>query len=334
MAIQPTSIKLMRPTQESDAPSNGGIPSLTARVSGTKNAIFPDVSSDDRTDGAVTIRKSFFKVDADAVPVGSISTVFAFMRGIPDYQYEHSFMYGTDTDTQGSLNWSNALFIGVVTKVNTNQRYIEFKTKTPLNSASELVVFRKSAGAYVRIPDAAITTVTTHTYRVTNLDNTSLFSVNDVVCPYKVFAGGNEVGKEMQLDPRAHTLQVTSSAGTADLTQFFAAPYAMVRCSMVITFVTATSFNFTIPELGINGSGDKGSVLTVYHPEDTTQNPKHVIAGLAASFLGGTFSAGDRVTFKIESGNVPLWLRREVAAGQSALSGEQPFNLGLEYQSS
>lgn len=334
MSVTPSNIVLLKPTQESNEASNGGYPSLVTRVPDTKNAILPDVSSDDRTNGAVTIRKSFFKVDVAALPVDPYENLYAYFQDIADPAYNHDFMFGTDTDTQGSLDWSDASFIGVVTDVDVASGYVEFTTKGDPTLSNDVVGYSKSRGVDTVLQGVTIADQSNGVYRITAGLTVSDWAVGDIICRYRPFTGGNDVTNPANVTPRFHTLAVTSAGGVATLAQLGAAPFAMIRSTINITMVNGTNYNYSIPELGLNGSGDTSTVTTVYHPDDTTQDPKHVLLSIAPVFFSGAFVAGDTISFKSESGSLPLWVRRTVEAGQSVLSGLQHVDLGLTYQTS
>lgn len=67
MAIEKTDIKLMEPKKLDDTLSGGGVITGTEILDGAVNNLFDDISRMDRTQGRVSLRKAFMKVDTATV---------------------------------------------------------------------------------------------------------------------------------------------------------------------------------------------------------------------------------------------------------------------------
>ncbi|WYC17934.1 hypothetical protein [Vibrio phage vB_VneS_J26] len=329
MAIQPSQLAIFKAERNNDQNTNGGRSTLTKIASGVRNGIFSDLQSGSNLGGDVETRKIFIKQDINAPTNAAYNNAFVYMTAIGDPDLFIDLFYGTQTDTQAQATFDN-IMVGRVTAINTGLDRMTLATLTARDTAMKIARYRPSNGTMLVLDNAVVMKQNATTAYLEGIAHTN-FQVGDIITEVVLFKG-NEASKPNDIQPRAHSLAITSG-GTLNLNDVTFAPKAAISIDVNLTFVNTQAFNYSIPSLGLTGSGNVSTDLDVYHPDSITNAPENLLVSIPAIAWGGTWTSASRVSFKIESGSLPVWLRRTIGANPS-LSGQQDVNFALEYQTS
>ncbi|AEH21876.1 VHS1063 protein [Vibrio phage 1] len=329
MAIQPSQLAIFKAERNNDQNTNGGRSTLTKIASGVRNGIFSDLQSGASLGGSVESRKVFIKQDINAPTADAYNNAFVYMTAIGDPGVFIDLFYGTQTDTQGQATFST-IMVGRVTAINTVLNQITLATLTARNTTMKLARYRPSNSTMQTLDNATVAKVDSTTARIDGLSHTD-FQIGDIITEV-VLVKGNEQSNANDLKPRAHSSEITAG-GTLDLSAVSLAPKAAISIDVNLTFVNTQAYNYSIPSLGLTGSGNISTDLNVYHPDSVTNSTENLLLSIPSTAWGGAWTNASRVTFKVESGSIPVWLRRTIAANPS-LSGQQDVNFALEYQTS
>jgi len=320
MAILAGEIKVYNPAANNDTSTNGGRLTGTAKTSGASGNIFPDVSQAERTAGSVKHRKAFIKVDNSANET-LFNTIVFMHKPTPADDYAVMFA-ATQTDQQGDILGSEQIY-GVG---NLNATVLSAVTQIAVQVEDAALVGMFQPGMNVRITDKpsalgagneeylvintidsvvsdvvtmTFTTALANGYSSANTFVASGISVGDLVGSYTSFVVTS--GLSGTYDDTGNPVIVDSIAG--------------VEQNWTLTFTSATAFNCTGDTLGSLGSG---TVSGDFAPNNTDFSRPYFT--LASAGFGGTYQAGDTITFTTSPAAAGLWFKRTVPAGAAALS--------------
>ncbi|QNJ59184.1 hypothetical protein [Vibrio phage vB_ValS_PJ32] len=327
MTIQASQLALYKANRNNDQNTNGGYQSLTKLANGVRNGLFSDLQSGPGLPGATEIRKVFIKQDLTNQSNSAFGDCLVFLKDIGDPGIFIDLALGTATDTQANADF-NSIITGRVTKVESTQ--ITIKTKTTKGGSIDLIRYRKSNDSNLKVMGATANPQMNNETIISGVTGSD-FQVGDIVTEI-VLAESTDPNSPLNLKPRVFGQAITSG-GTLDDAAIRLTPRAAISLTVNITFVNQTSYSYSIPEMGISGSGATDATCTAYHPNNVGFTPTDILFEIPASAWGGVWSSASRVTFKIESGAIPLWIRRTIDVNPT-MTGQQALDFSLEYLTS
>lgn len=321
MTIVASELKTYRSMVVSDASSNGGLMSDVEVVSGVSANLFPNASSTDRANGAVHYRKLFFKcanaagqtlinprIWQDSNTSGQDRVVFfpGSQRNTQSAITGVEPLYGMGTLSAGVAIGAQTLVVEVEngpTSIFRNGGLIRVSDKeTPIAAGNEFW------GRLDAVPVVAGNLVTLH-----------------LESPLPVgFLGGSKVSSVYEaanLEPSMSGPSVSSLAGTlAPIWEDFLSVNGIgtVEQNWQLTFTSGTAFDISGDTLGVVGSGNVSSIVGPVHP-----GLGYPYFGILPGLWGGTFVAGDTVTFTTHPAATAVWLRRTIPIGTAAQSNNR-----------
>ncbi|AUR95998.1 hypothetical protein NVP1215B_080 [Vibrio phage 1.215.B._10N.222.54.F7] len=326
MAIQPSQLILIQAERNDDTPNNGGRSTLNQIYNGFRNGIFSDLQSGASLGGDTETRKVFIKQDLTTLTASPYSDAFVFMKDTGADDVFIDLTYGTATDTQATAFFNSAV-VGRVVNVDAVNLKVTIKSLISRSVTADIIRYRKSNDTSLKVLGADIVSISATETEVRGI-NPSDFKVGDIITEIN-YATGDKLNAQ-DLQPSVHDVQVTSG-GTLDKNLMEFSPRAAINMAVELTFVNLQSYNYSIPSLGLTGSGNIANDLTIYHPDSITNPPSDILLKIPAAAFSGTWSNASRVTILIESGAVPLWIRRTIGQNPT-LSGLQDLDFSLEYQ--
>lgn len=329
MTIEANELALFRATRNSDQSNNGGRVSLTTIASGVRNGIFSDLESGAGLANQVQARKVFIKQNLNAIEDSAYNTAFVYLKDIGDDDVYIELAYGTETDTQATPDY-NAIMTGRVESVNSGANTVNVDTTQAKNGTIDLVRWRQSDQTMVVVENVTSANIGGNIARLSGLD-VSQFQPGDVVTQ-RVYAQSGDTADQQNLAPRALEPAIISG-GTLDRTLITFAPRAAISFTISLTFLNTQSFTYSIPSLGLTGTGSVADDLVINHPDSVSNSVNDRMLTIPASAWGGSFTNASRVTLQVISGSIPVWLRR-VINNSPTISGQQNVNFSLDYQTS
>lgn len=324
MTILASNLGVFKARTNNDLAGNGGRASLTKLNDASKNSIFSDLESSASIANDVETRKVFIKQNLANISTSEFSNAYAYLRELGDDDVLYSMGYGTATDTMNGATLD--LVVGRVVSVSPN---VVVKTLAPKSGVTSLVRYRPSTNSLITVDNVSLTSGSNQV-TLSNI-TASDFAVGDIITE-KVYATSRDGSSPLNLKPRVYGVSVTNGS-TFDETLITFAPKAAVAVDVTLDFINTSAYSWSIPDLGMSGSGSVDSDLKVYHPNAPSQADEYLILSIPAAAFSGAWASTSLISFSIESGNVPLWFRRTISDSPS-ISGIQPFNFGLEYATS
>lgn len=294
---------------------NGGRMSATAIADGVKNALFPDVTQAMRDAGATTWRKVFIHMaNGDTT---AMTDARACLAG-PSPAGTYVLIYpGTASDTEADITSSYRPYgVGTMTEaINPGATSIILAGEDPEAYAIEQP-FR--VGDAIRIAEGAAEHFDTLLNVVYNVDNTITLTLQTGVG--QSFTAAAVVTSLVQASSIAASvdgLSVTSTAGTLDPAGIELTNKGAIEETWTLTFTTATDYTLTAVGLGEVGTGNTASDLAPINPDMAVP-----YLTLRSTGFGGTFAAGDGVTFSTRIAALPLWYKRVTPPGTSTAAND------------
>ncbi|MFN3980152.1 MAG: hypothetical protein ACK4SA_07205 [Caldilinea sp.] len=308
---------------DSTPAQNGGRMASALLVSGVKNNLFPDVSQAERLAGSVKWRKAF--VHVHSAQDTALLNVRLFLDALTPAGDFVLFQPGTQSDTQNQISGrlygvgtlyapasAGASQIQIVCEHNA-----EYATLQPFRVGDVLrIADRPSVGGAGNEEWATISAIAygadfatvdlasplLNGYGTANTVLSSVFEVASVV--------GTVSG-----------VAVTSAGGnfnSATVGNLIAHNKGAVAENWTLTFTGATTYTVTGTSVGALAS--TGSTSADYAPVNpSTGTPYFTIKALG---WGGTFQAGNTMTFTTTPAAIPIWYRRQVPAGTFSLAND------------
>lgn len=326
MTILASQIGVFKARNNNDASNNGGRSTPTKLATSSKNSVFSDLENSGNIAGDTETRKLFIKPDLESLTSSAFANAYAYLREIGDEDIRYHMGHGTASDTMGGATFD--IMVARVQSISGST--VVARTPVSKSGTLDLVRYRPSNGSTVVIENATVTVDTSTRVSITGVD-VSLFDVDDVLTE-RVYFNSRDNADDRNLKPRVFGASVTSG-GDFDTSFISFAPKAALSVDVLLDFTNSVAYSWSIPSLGLSGTGDINNDLTVYHPDATTQNDASTILKIESNAFSGSWSSTSSVNFSIESGSIALWFRREITSSPS-ISGAQPFNFGLEYATS
>lgn len=292
---------------------NGGRMTAILSASGVKNNLLPDVSNTGRLAGETRWRKAFIHV-ASAVdtPLTDVRIYIAEPTAGGDAV---TLAPGTQTDAEDQIA---GRAYGVVRGDVTGG--ITSLAATLEAGIAALQPFR--AGDTVAITQGASVdwkTLTAATYSGDTVTLTFDAPLAGGGIPMPAFIAS--VIRVPSVQASISNWTETSAAGTYDELNFgnaVAHNLGSIEQNWTITFTSATEFTCT---------GDIVGALRIGNITGTYSEPNPALQSVPYFTLrptgwGGTWAAGDRITFRTSPASIPLWYRRDVPAGIAGIAND------------
>lgn len=332
MSINANELVWRLPANVSDAGSNGGRMTAVASPTNVKNNIWPDVPQAERSAGSTKYRKMFIHVANDDDLALIQARVFV-ETGTPGDDVVTIFP-GTFTDTQANITGTERLYgcgklnanvsagattITLLTEdaarnyIRANDKIrISDKTDVDALTGNEQIVTVAPGGvSYVgNVATINITSPLSYAFSATNTRVASMYEAGDVVGTVANFVKTSVSGT---YDTAGNPVRVDSIAG--------------IEQNWTITFTSATAFNCVGDTVGSVGSGN---IASSFQPTNASFAKPYFVIPAAA--WGGTWQAGNTVTFTTHPAAIPIWYRRDIPAGAASLSGNR-VNVGVDGES-
>lgn len=298
---------------------NGGRMTAAAITSAVKNNLFPDVTQAQRAAGASHARKLFLHV-ASVSEVAFMDTRLFLEDITPGDDYVLLYA-GTQSDTEeaviGRPYGVGRLVSAVAAEATTllvDFEHAEFATWRPIRASDVLRVANIPATGGVGTEVlATVDSVTWAGARATVTLTAALGAVFDPVAGAVTVAS---VIGQASVQASASAPVVTSAAGTHTGTPA-GSNRGSVAQAWTLTFTSQTAYRLDGDTLG--AAVATGSVSADFAPVNPGGG---VYFSLPASGWGGTWTAGETLTFSTTPATVPLWLRRVVPAGAGSVAGD------------
>lgn len=332
MSILYTEVVWRKSKVINNGPSNGGYMSAVAIASGVKNAVFPDVQQSERTSGLTRYRKVFIHIanDADLALLNPSIFVETYTPG----DDRITFFPGSQTDTQSSITGSerqygagklnadiaaNATTITVLVEaaaadIFKNGDKIRISDKTSVDDGSGKAEYATINGVPTYVGNVCTITLSSgvsNSYLASNTKVASVYSPGDIQAGYSNFTRTSAAG----------TYNIASNPIRGD-------HIGTVQQNWTVTFTSSTAFSCVGDTLGSVGSGN---IASDFQPVNTDFSKPYFI--LPSAGFGGTYQAGDTITFTTTPASVALWYRQTVPAGANSLSGSK-FIIAVSGESS
>lgn len=316
MAITRTDIVLRRAQTNDDTNSNGGRMTHQVWVSGLTNALWPDVSEDQRTAGATQWRKVFIHV-ANANSL-TLPDADVFLERPTEGDDEIYLAAGTQTDIQSDLSSPTLYGTGAL-----NADVSAGASQVVASVADGAVsIFRDGGKIRISDTDGIDETGNTEFHTISGAPsvNGNLVTItisgqlahdydseNTIIS--SVYEAGDIVGA-------ITNVVVTSDAGEFDDTLVTINAIGAVYQALTFTFTSSTAYTCSGDTIGSLGAG---SIAGTFAP--VNQHLGEPYFSIPATAWSGTWDAGDTVTFTLSPYALPVWRKRVVPAGAEISQG-------------
>ena len=322
-------IKTYHSAEVSAVGTNGGRMSKNEITSGSPNNVWPNVPKAERLAGAVLHRKLHTKAADDAD--GTLMTAEEFIdKPTPGGDRIEAFV-GTHTDKQSDLTGNERKYGAAILKNNISTPSSTFTViveDSTLASGTQ-AIFKD--GDKIRLtdkttPDAATGNeeflTITGTPTVANNVEVTITVVETIANNYLVANDGRAMSRMEPGDIKCSVANwvETSTAGTYNegTHPIITDNIGTVEDAVTVEFTDATHFTVTGTSGISYGSGDTS---TNFAPNNADFSKPYFT--LESAGWGGTWAAGEKITFDIHPASFTYWLRRTVPAACPSLANNK-----------
>ena len=314
MPITSDELKLYKAEDMTDGPTGGGRMSAHESVSGVRGNIFPDVFDAERTAGSTKYRKVFWKVaDPENNPLLNVRVHMTKPTNGADYV---TMFLGTQRNVLNELTGSEREYgVGrLAADVNAGQTSLTVE----IEDASLAGIFQDGdtiwigngvmqeyhANVSVSVSGTTVTItlesgdMLLNDYSSSDTYVASVITVPEVSASWDNWSESSSTGT---YDETTHPPEV-NNIGTIEQT-------------WTITFINSSQFTCEGDSVGAVGTGD---ISTDFAPNNPDFSVPYFV--LKADGWGGTWNAGDTITFQTHPAAVPIWFKRVVPAGAPSVS--------------
>lgn len=304
---------------------NGGRKSNNQVVSGVKNNLFLDATAAQRLSGITQRRKAFIHIISDTTT--ALNNVRVFLDRLTNHDDYLLIQTATATGTEATDADDTALYgVGMLTG-NVSAGVEAIAVTCEHADYAALLPYR--VGMLVRISDIAPGTDVgkTEFVRLTavsiigaaaTLTFTGSPLANAFLAANTIVSG---VIEQSAVAGAFNTPVVTSAAGTlahATAGNLTVPGKGSIDDSWTLTFSSATAFSVSGTVTGaLSGTGTIGADFSAINPSTST-----ALFKILSTAWGGTFVAGDTVTFNTTPASLPLFLRRRIPANSGTLAND------------
>lgn len=321
MTVISSEIKFMNPTVINTAVSsttNGGRMTSSEIAAATKNNVWPDADQAELTAGSTKHRKIFVKIANDNEESMLNSKIYVKAPTSGDDRV--NIFAGTQTDTQGDLSGSEAMFGAGTLDSDVSASATEIDVQTEVGAD---LIFRD--GVLVRISDgtnteyhriAASSGVSYASDVATLTLQTALANAYTAATPTYV----SSVVEAGTIVTSVDNNVVTSASGTytASGGNLTADAIGCIDETITITMGSGDAFTAAGSISGSLGAGTRSSNFAPNNADFT----KPYFTLLSAGW-GGTWLSGDTYVFQTHPAAAPIWEKRIIPAAASSLASNQ-----------
>lgn len=327
--MEAVDLQLVKSLVVSDASANGGGKSYNAVSSNVLNNLFQNVSQADRTSGVTKYRKFFFRNKNSLNETGVNSRIWISSRSTGGDYFR--LKAGTDTDTQAEADdyteWlgsgylalpaaTDATTISAIFDIN-NGVYNGSIIRITDNSGGEEFLTIKSSGGVTWLGNA-VTIITTSSIRSTypSGQNSVVSGVVDLGSIVAATSGWSESSASGTYDEATYPVLVNNIGTVSD--------------TWTLTFTAATTFTVSGANTGSVGTGSRSSNFS---PVNASAGGGAYYFSLRSAGFGGTFQAGETITFVTTHSAKSVWIK-EVVPASTAAKTSSTFKLKLYVEGS
>lgn len=331
MSLSSIDIVFRRSAGVSNGAYNGGVMGVDIVPSGVKNALFPDVRSAERLAGSEVWRKAFIHF----IPVDNSSAFdVKVIPWAPTTADDRVLVYpATQSDNQND--------IGLRVTAGTVRPYGAARGNGAVQSGSTVItttleadsdgIFVAGDSVYISDKASMLSSTGSEEYGVVESVSTiaGVTTVNLVGALQNSYAMPHvsSVISAGDINALLSGKAVSSVLGTFDESKVSLSSQAST--SDVFTATFSSPANFTVAGARV-GSVGSGSIGTTFNAVNTPFEGNFFSIQPAA--WGGTFSAGDTVSFTTTPASIPVWYRRIVPAGARSFASNS-FSLVVDCES-
>lgn len=325
MPIASADVRFRKPLTVNDTAANGGKMTYTSITSGVRGNLFPDVRNSERVAGITRWRKVFVAFEPSDTLSRCYEVQIALWKPTPagDYVTIHP---GTPTDTQGDVSSSPPRAYGAATLA---AGVVSTDTSLDVTLEADLPIFQ--AGDLILVTTKTTVGGTTGTEakaRISAVSGTGTSRTLTLSGPIgETFTAGARVLSIYEAGDRNPTISntsVSSTSGTFDDSKVQAHINGAVWETITLTFTSSTSYT----AVG-SVSGSLGTFYT-YSSASIYKDSKQMLT-IPSDAFGGTFAVNDTVTFNVNAGAVPLWIKQVVPANTPIFTNNE-ISLAVELE--
>lgn len=315
MPLQSSEILWKRASIMADGNTGGGRVTDTEIASGIRNGIFPDVRQAERLAGSDKRRKVF--VHFAAADGAGVIDPFVFVESPTPGGDEIYIHPGTYSDTLADINPSVRHYGAGRLSASASIGDTTISARFLLGGTYHIVqtgdTLRLSAQDDIDDASAAVERVTVSAVSWTG----DVATITLAPALSNAFALNAKVASVWMPGDIASTVSniiVTSAGGSTDSSKASAHPLGAIAQHVTLTFSSASAFSASSDAPGVVLPA--GSVNAEYAPDHAGVGSPYF--SLAPGFFGGTYTAGDTVTLRVNPQMLPIWYRRIVPANSAA----------------
>jgi len=303
MSIVASEVKFYKAANNNDLAGNGGVISSTEIVTNVINNLFPNVTDAERTAGVTRYRKMFMRNLNTAELILYLGKIWISIRSTAGDYFR--IRLGTDTDIQSDAElysgWKGAGLVSSPATAGDGTITVEFDTNDGVADTDT-----------IRITDGVNTQDVVVNGAPVWGGNAATLTLTDVLT--HDFAVGTRVGVLVSVghitpDDDSWT-ENAAGDGVYDETTYPLTLYNVgtITDSWTLTFADASNFSVVGASEGSVGSGD---INTDFQPV----NGGSYYFKLDKNGWGGTWAAGDTITFNTIHSGQAIWVKEIVPAG-------------------
>lgn len=303
---------------------NGGRMAYTAIVSGVKNNLLPDATAADRQNGLTRWRKAFWHINADTTT--ALNTVRVYLDKLTQADDYLLIQLATATGTEAT-DADDAAMYGVamlasdvaaaVEEITVSCEHADYAALLPFRVGMLVRISNIPAGGGAGTEEFVTLTAVSITGTAATLTFTGAPLANAYLATDTLISG---VIEQATVAGAFNSPVVTSAAGTlahGTAGNLTVPGKGSINEAWTLTFSNATTFAVSGAVTG--ALAGTGSISADYSANNTaTSTPYFTILSAA---WGGTFVAGDTVTFNTTQASLPLLIRQRIPAGSGSLAG-------------
>ncbi|QWS69922.1 hypothetical protein [Vibrio phage vB_VpS_PG28] len=326
MSYQPTDLAVFLPQVVSDSPTNGGVTTREVVASGVMNGIFPDVTSDERANGSTKYRKMIFKPNVRTI--SPLYECYLVCTKFSNRDVAMGFAYGTEDDTQATAASKQYYVMAKVVAKNGSGVLLDSSCQPLIENGTQTYrVFSQATQTTFTVRSTGWALTSGRVQITLSQEDRDKISLNDTLCADKMF-NLSSLDTPTALTPQVHSYTKNSANGTV-VEDMITYPAGALRSTVTLTFTSSETYNAVIDAAGTTKSGNINSTTTLYHPDGISQTANDIMLEIPPSVFSGTWAAGDTLQVTVESGAVPVWLKRIIPAGTSDTSGALEIGASL-----
>lgn len=337
MAIQQSELKYYRSETFNDTSSNGGRMSASEVAVGVKNNVFPDISQSQRAGGYIDYRKIFFKI-ANPDGLRLINPMIYVERPTPG-ESRLAIFAGTQSDTQADLTGSERLYgagwldadasIGATSIDVTVEAAADnlFQAGDTIRISNQDGVNGARTEEFLEIESV---TWNGDLATLTFANGKSLlngYDAADTRVASCLMPASNPADASRSIRAFWDAWDGSTAGGTYDGAAPPTAPSANVplldnigAIEQVWTFTFSDATNFTAVGSTVGNVG--GGAVDGVDFVPVNPNFARPYFTLPAAGWGGTWAAGDVLTFATHPAAFPVWWKRIIPAGADSISAD------------